>query len=75
MDGSSLGNPAYGGLLCRNDREWIFDFLGSLGFTDSLQAELAAIHHGLELAWMKGLRCRTGKMGRLEKTKDLDSQI
>lgn len=53
VDGSWVRNPGhgdYGGLLRRADGEWIVGFAGSVGGSDSLQAELMALFHGLCLA-------------------------
>lgn len=52
MDGSCVGSPGrggYGGLLCKANGEWITGFAGSVGASDSLQAELAALFHGLQV--------------------------
>lgn len=59
VDGSSLGNPGragFGGLFRQGYGTWVSGFYGFLGVADSLFAELAAIFHGLHLAWGAGHR-------------------
>ncbi|CAJ2652542.1 unnamed protein product [Trifolium pratense] len=54
VDGSSLGNPGisgFGGLIRNRDGVWVHGFVGNIGFSNILHAELLAIYYGLVLAW------------------------
>jgi ribonuclease HI len=53
VDGSSFGNPGvsgFGGLIRNSDDVWVHDFVGNMGFSNILHAELLAVYHGLVLA-------------------------
>ncbi|RZB90460.1 putative ribonuclease H protein [Glycine soja] len=59
IDGSSIGNPGnagFGGIIRDSFGDWHAGFYGSCGTATSLQAELLAILHGLNLSWDKGFR-------------------
>ncbi|KAL6494930.1 hypothetical protein OROGR_030849 [Orobanche gracilis] len=59
VDGSSLGNPGnagFGGLLRDSNGAWISGFLGAIGITNNLHAELMGLLHGLQLTWENGYR-------------------
>lgn len=45
------------GLLRTGDGDWVAGFVGFLGDTSVLQAELVAMSYGLDLAWDRGVRC------------------
>lgn len=50
VDGSSFGNPGrtgFGGLLREDDGTWIAGFIGYVGFSTNVHAELMAILYGL----------------------------
>ncbi|CAA0806228.1 Polynucleotidyl transferase- ribonuclease H-like superfamily protein [Striga hermonthica] len=58
-DGACKGNPgilAAGGLLRDANGQWIVGFIAHLGICTNTIAELQAIRHGLELAWVYGYR-------------------
>ncbi|GAU31243.1 hypothetical protein TSUD_149290 [Trifolium subterraneum] len=63
VDGSSIGNPGisgFGGLIRNSDGAWVHGFVGNIGHSNILHAELLAIYHGLVLAWeldIKDLCC------------------
>lgn len=59
VDGSSVGNPSpasFGGLLRTGDGKWLTGCYGSIGVSENLKAELAALFHGLLMAWDFGVR-------------------
>lgn len=59
IDGSCDGTPekaGIGGLLRRDDGQWVGAFAGHLGSTIILHAELEALLEGLRLAWDLGFR-------------------
>lgn len=59
VDGNSIGNPGptgYGGLICSGEGKWQGGFYGSIGISDNLRAELAALYFGLTFAWDSGMR-------------------
>ncbi|GAU50646.1 hypothetical protein TSUD_333850 [Trifolium subterraneum] len=66
VDGSSIGNPGvsgFRGLIRNSDGAWVQDFIGNIGFSNILHAELLAVCHGLALAWeldIKELWCYPG---------------
>lgn len=53
VDGSSVGNPDFGGLVRNSDGAWLVGFIGT---STSLHAELWALCQGLTLTWNKGSR-------------------
>jgi ribonuclease HI len=63
VDGSSLGNPGvsdFGGLIRNSVGAWVHSFVGNIGFSNILHAELLEVYHGLVLAWgleIKELLC------------------
>lgn len=54
IDGSSLGNVVYGGLIQDLLGQWILGYSSSCGIATCLPVELMAIYLGLKLAWNKG---------------------
>ena len=69
IDGSAIGNPRIvgaGRILWDNLGGWISGFSLNLGLASNNMVELAAIWHGLEMAWNMGF-----KFKRLE----LDSSV
>lgn len=59
VDGSCFGNPGragFGGLLRDDDGTWIAGFLGYIGISTNVHAELLAILFGLNFTWDRGIR-------------------
>ncbi|KAE8709018.1 hypothetical protein F3Y22_tig00110332pilonHSYRG00750 [Hibiscus syriacus] len=57
-DGSvntSNGKSSIGGFFRNDSGSWIFGFSRSIGIADPLQAEIWAIHDGLNIAWSLGI--------------------
>ncbi|KAL4318563.1 hypothetical protein GQ457_18G005180 [Hibiscus cannabinus] len=52
---SSSGHGAVGGLLRNADGSWVMGFSRAIWMTNSLHAELWAIHDGLVFAWALGI--------------------
>ncbi|KAK9032604.1 hypothetical protein V6N11_056864 [Hibiscus sabdariffa] len=52
---SSSGNSVVGGLLRNADGSWVTGFSRAIWMTNSLHAELWAIHDGLVFAWSLGI--------------------
>jgi ribonuclease HI len=54
VDGSSIGNPGisrFGGLIRNSFGAWVQGFVGNIGFSNILHAELLAVYYGLTMAW------------------------
>lgn len=54
VDGSSLGNPGisgFGGLIRNSAGAWFCGFVGNIGYSNILHAELLELYHGLIMAW------------------------
>ncbi|GAU47648.1 hypothetical protein TSUD_27720 [Trifolium subterraneum] len=59
VDGSSIGNPGvsgFGGLIHNSKGAWAHGFVGNIGFSNILHAELMALYHGLLLAWQLNIK-------------------
>jgi len=57
VDGSYLGNPdvsGFEGLIQNYDGAWIQGFIGNIGFSNILHAELLGVYYGLAMAWEIG---------------------
>jgi hypothetical protein len=51
VDGSSFKNPgisSFGGILRRNDDNWLYGFAGSVGISTLIHVKLLALYHGFE---------------------------
>lgn len=72
VDGSALTNPGlagFGGLIRDHTGEFRRGFLGSVGHSDIMHAELMAIYHGISLCWELGfrkVRCYTDSLHTLK---------
>jgi ribonuclease HI len=54
VDGSSLGNPdvlGFRGLIQNSECVWIQGFVGNIGFSNILHAELLGVYYGLAMVW------------------------
>jgi len=47
--------PIFGGLLRNDDGAWYSGFVGNIGFSNILHAELLAVYNGLRIAWDFGM--------------------
>jgi len=59
VDGSSFGNlriSDFGGVLRRNDDNWLYGFAENVGISTVIHVELLALYHGLKAAWEKGYK-------------------